>query len=176
MLLAWKAFSHTLRDLVRDRLFDLRDEVRERFPKEGWGLDDPLYAELRKLINAHIRYIERCRFVGLLYLVFSGNKGKLELAAQELEERLRSTNPEQDIFIQSIRNKAVREVQIYMVCTSLTCWVFMACVFAKALYMLLTQGAVKARSVVARQLQSKEWGKRDNLEVISLKTCCPILT
>ncbi len=55
---SWHFIRQTLADLARDSLFDLRDQVRDRFAKEGL-LGHDAYKELRSLVNGYLANIER---------------------------------------------------------------------------------------------------------------------
>lgn len=67
---AWsKIWSKTVLDDTRDRLFDLRDESREWFLKNGYTLDNRVYISLRKLLNSHIRHTESLSFTRYIAVI-----------------------------------------------------------------------------------------------------------
>ena len=117
--LAWGAWKSTLRDIVRDRLFDLRDEWREFFVKNGLSMELPEYARVRDFLNHYLRYSCRLRLVGLLYTARFAPSRLLADTASKIDEDLYSSNPMVAKEIARIRREAVRAVQEYMVLTSL---------------------------------------------------------
>ena len=69
-MLFWKlVWQKTLLDYTRDNLFDLRDELRLWFIENKYGLDHPIYKELRFIINNHLRHTERATMMS--YLAFN---------------------------------------------------------------------------------------------------------
>lgn len=51
-------YRRIVTDLVRDRLFDLRDELRSHCVAKNVALDSREYILLRQLINYHLRFLE----------------------------------------------------------------------------------------------------------------------
>ena len=116
---AWTAWKRTQRDIVRDRLFDLRDEWRSFFVDNGLSMELPEYAKVRDFINHYLRYSCRLRLVGLLYLASHVADDMLENSSARIDADLASANPLVSKEIGRIRREAVRAVQEYMILTSL---------------------------------------------------------
>jgi hypothetical protein len=74
LFVVWKyMIQPTLIDHFRDKLFDLRDSVREHFLQRG-ELGSPEYRQLRDLLNSHILYIEKATLFAFLHLVVTSKK------------------------------------------------------------------------------------------------------
>ena len=116
--IAWGAWKSTQRDVVRDKLFDLRDEWRRFFIDNGLSMELPEYAKVRDFINHYLRYSCRLRLVGLLYLASHVADDMLENSSARIDADLASANPLVSKEIGRIRREAVRAVQEYMVFTS----------------------------------------------------------
>lgn len=117
----WMA-KRTYLDEARDQLFDLRDGVLRRyFLASKHGLGDPLYLELRTLINGHLRFTHRASFLGFVALLWmSRNDAQLREAIKRESERHFSTkDAELAEFSYKVRERAARIMFHYMVRTSL---------------------------------------------------------
>ena len=68
LTIAWHCWKITLRDWVRDRLFDLRDEWRTYWVATGRDMNAKTYKDVRDYLNNYLRYTNDLRFVTLFYL------------------------------------------------------------------------------------------------------------
>lgn len=107
--LAWKfIWQPTLLDTTRDQLFDLRDKAREWFLKNGYGLDNPTYRALRRLLNSHLRMTETVTFSR--FLLFLHFESALKDIDEQLETRIEQefSTPDRKIerYVQKVRNRA----------------------------------------------------------------------
>ena len=67
LYIVWKyMWQKTLLDATRDSLFDLRDGARYWFIENGYALDHEMYISLRKIINYHLRNIEKITIPSIL--------------------------------------------------------------------------------------------------------------
>jgi hypothetical protein len=59
LITVWRfVLRRSLLDQARDRLFDLRDDLRSAYVHNGWPLDATEYKQARDLINAHLHFLE----------------------------------------------------------------------------------------------------------------------
>lgn len=121
MLAGWRyAWRPTALDCARDRLFDLRESVREDFIARGWGLAHPMYKTLRDLINGHLRYTERVHFFGLIaFHVKLASRPELRATLKtNVERRLSCDDAEVAKYGASVREKAALIMLAYVIETS----------------------------------------------------------
>jgi len=114
--------KRTLLDHTRDKLFDLRDEVRREHIERGWSLDSESYGNLRKMINAYLRYTET-------YSVWEVVPLRVELAKREkaalrdhlaahIKAKFKTNNNEQGEYIANVRRRAGTALMNYAVYNS----------------------------------------------------------
>lgn len=118
LALAWRSWKITALDETRDRLFDIRDNLRTWFIANGYGLDHPICHGLRNLMNAHLRFTEEARFIGILYLMQHMNADLIAAVMAELNARFETDDPRLSELVKVTRRDAARTVQLYMVKTS----------------------------------------------------------
>lgn len=121
VLILWRfMIRKSILDDTRDKLFDLRDEVRATFVKNGWDLGSPVYKSLRDLLNGHLRFTEEFSIWRVAYLEVSVKRSP-ELQS-ELHERVSRVfaglNAEQAEFIKSVRARALNAVMEFAVFSS----------------------------------------------------------
>jgi len=63
----WALWQKVCLDSCRDRLFDLREDVRDHFVNSV-GLGHPLYKEIRDAINAIIRFTEEFDILTIFFI------------------------------------------------------------------------------------------------------------
>jgi len=110
LIFSWtKQIRTAILDNTRDDLFDLREEVRERFLQTPAGLHHPLYNELRGLINGHIRYTEGFTFLTLVNGIYWGQKHKdtLRHVHAQINARFTADDPELTAYADKVRERAV---------------------------------------------------------------------
>ena len=110
----------TVLDNSRDRLFDLRDEVRSTFLKNGWGLDSSVYKKLRDLLNGHLRFTEDYSVFEIAYMEVSIRAEKnLQQELHDKFERVFSTGDAKQVaYIQSIRSRSLEAIMDFAVFSS----------------------------------------------------------
>lgn len=119
----WKyAVKPTMLDNARDQLFDLRQIVRKNFLQSKSGLDDPLYKELRDLLNGHLRHTEALTFTGFIAMALWMRKHSDDVAAvrQKHEQRFKTNDKAKHEFITSVRRQAATIMLNYMIRTSVS--------------------------------------------------------
>jgi hypothetical protein len=116
--LIWK---RTAIDHYRDKLFDLRDEVREHFLKHELALDGDVYRGLRDLLNAHIRYIEQLTFRRYVATTVAMHTHP-ELAQRlrdDVAKKTETDNAELASYVADVRQRSIQIMLGYMGETSL---------------------------------------------------------
>lgn len=117
LILVWKMMlKKTILDHHRDQLFDLRDELRERYLKEGMDLGSPVYRHLRDLINGYLRYTETYRLSKISYI-----KGQLkhhpdvvQFYRARMEKHFETKNPTESELTNEFRFRALEITTQYM--------------------------------------------------------------
>ena len=108
-MLFWKfVWQKTLLGYTRDKLFDLRDELRTWFIENNYGLNHPVYKELRFIINNHLRHTERATMISFLafYTVTKKSHHSNEDMVAHLNSIFKTNDDKLDSFTKKIRNKA----------------------------------------------------------------------
>lgn len=100
----------TLLDHTRDKLFDLRDEVRRVHLEREWSIDTDLYGNLRSMINAYLRYTENYSVwqVGALRVELSrqAQTGLREHLVACIDANFKSGTPDQQKYVADVRRRA----------------------------------------------------------------------
>lgn len=99
----------TALDKYRDRLFDLRDEVKLYFLSQGYSLDNKLYIELRALINGHIRYTEKLTLNLFLAetVAMSAHPEIAKSIRKEVNQKFVTDDPKLSTFINDVRARSI---------------------------------------------------------------------
>lgn len=134
-------------DMSRDRLFDLRTELRCAFKKSGWDLASPAYRRLRDLVNGHLRFTEELSLARMSY-VRSHVKGNEELQTylhEKINKTFHSPDPEQLKFIRSFRQRSLKVVMDYAILGSgwllILALFLLPFVFAQMFWAMVRRGA-----------------------------------
>jgi hypothetical protein len=142
-------------DTHRDQLFDLRDEVKAFFTDHGYGLDHPLYNELRALLNGHIRYTEHLtlRLFVAQTVAMSAHPEIAQSLKEKINARLRTDDTNLAEFIDTARKKSVVILTAHMVETSFVFLMVMPFIyFALVIYKAFTFAMAVARNHNAKLL------------------------
>ena len=122
LMLAWR---YLVRPAVlehhRDRLFDLRDQLRTDFNQRN-ALDKKLYQELRDLINVYLLYTEKLNIweVSFMRAAIARDKKLTEHLEEVAERRFRTDDSELRTIATQVR-KAAHSIGVsYMVFSSTT--------------------------------------------------------
>lgn len=136
LLVVWRmCFKPALRDFVRDRLFDAREELRASFAEKD-ALGHPCYDFLRRFLNHHIRFIDEQSLVKMLYFQSSIQqdpktikyiKGRMDAISTKCGE-------ENNVALAYYRRKANRWLKFYLVHSSF----FLAAVFYMTVFFALS--------------------------------------
>lgn len=112
----WFAYKPSLLDKTRDELFDLRQEIRDYFLQSGRGLDHPMYAALRNLINGHLRYTESLTMSRFIFWVHWHGKHpqKAEQLRLRVEAPFQTDDRELAAFVMNVRVRAAGQMYGHM--------------------------------------------------------------
>lgn len=119
LLAAWRCWKKTARAAVRDRLFELRDELRDHYVRNGLDMTDGTYGRVRDLLNNMLRYTKGMRMMGYLYFATHVDRETVEAAAAEFEASIQKHDADTIRLITRIRHRACSAVFLYMGETSL---------------------------------------------------------
>lgn len=124
LLLMWPVWRFILKrsllDTHRDRLFDLRDELRDKFQAERWDMAAPLYKQLRDLINGYLRHTEGFQYSEFMYIEISIQRNpELQAALKERFKQSFSAVPEEQMrYAMKLRAEARRVMMSHMIFSS----------------------------------------------------------
>lgn len=112
----------TLLDTTRDKLFELRDEVRRVHLERGWSIGDEVYGNLREMINAYLRYTETYSVWNLVAvrteLSQPSNASLRDHLAAHFDAKFKTSSPEQQKYIRGVRDRAGTALMEYSVYSS----------------------------------------------------------
>jgi hypothetical protein len=123
VLFAWRHIATpSIVDHYRDKLFDLRAEVREHYLDQPDGLTSPDYKLLRDLINAQILFIEKVSIFAVVHLL------AMSKADPEASDAFRTTSVARlerepvGSYVHSTRMRSARIVLEFASKSSLAVW------------------------------------------------------
>jgi len=121
LMAAWRLMLRkTILDHHRDKLFDLRDRLRETFVQNGWDLDSPMYKKLRNLTNGYLRFTEEFALLPFVALEndLKENRTLQRALKNSFDKEFSAKDEKLRAFIAQYRLDA-REIMIgYMICSS----------------------------------------------------------
>jgi hypothetical protein len=123
LIVIWeKVLKPSILDNYRDKLFDLREEVREYYLANGIPLSHNTYIQLRNLINSHLRFTEQMSFIKVAFFAsrIEKNRDLKNYIQRSIESNFATNNKDLFLFIKTTRKKAVDILQKYMIFSSPT--------------------------------------------------------
>lgn len=158
LLVAWRlALRKSIQDAYKDKLFDVRDEVRRRFKEKG-QLDSAAYKNLRDTLNCYIRFIEVASFSRTF--VFSAQIKKNPALVKQVAERLalHFVTPDKELtaFARQTRQRCCRLIHDYVFHSS---FYSIALLYFIALPLVLAKMAVACAKREASASFGKVWSK-----------------
>lgn len=112
----------TLLDHTRDKLFDLRDEIRSVHLARGWTIDGDVYGNLRDMLNAYLMYTEAYSVWKVVVvrteISKAANAGLRDHLAARIESRFKTSSVEQRQYIANVRSRAANALIEYSVYSS----------------------------------------------------------
>ena len=121
LILIWHFVAkRTVLDHTRDKLFDLRDQIRADHLANGWGLENDAYKNLRKMLNAYLRYTEIYSIWKIISLHrnLSKNPHLTEFVRKKINTSFATKNEKHAQYIQSVREKAFVILTEFSICYS----------------------------------------------------------
>jgi|GEM_PF-6388411 len=150
----------TLLDNTRDKLFDLRDEIRCVYLETGWGIDGDIYGNLRDMINAYLRYTETYSVWSVVAvrgeLGRPRNASLREHLVARINSNFKTSSVEHKAYIANVRSRASNALMQYSVYSS---GLLLLAAFAMTPYFIVTtllnqcsKGLSAVGTVVARDV------------------------
>jgi hypothetical protein len=118
LMLVWHGVvRRAILDTTRDKLFDLRDEIRETYIQNGWDMKADSYRRIRALINAHLRFTEEMSLIKILVVnrYVASDREVKAFISERSRAMFSDTNEAQRAFIDDIRRRAISAVMNYAV-------------------------------------------------------------
>lgn len=122
LMTVWRfVLRRSLLDQARDRLFDLRDDLRSAYVQNGWPLDASEYKQARDLINAHLHFLESISAwqIFTLQAGMATNAQLRRLVEHRYETMFANVPVERAMIVQLHRRKSLQIVTEYAVTNSL---------------------------------------------------------
>lgn len=119
LVLAWRQWKKTARGAVRDKIFDLRDELRNYYVENGLDMRDGAYERTRNLLNRLLRYTKSMRMIGYIYFSSHIDKEMVDSASAEFDAVIQKCDKNAVDLITRIRRQACQAIFLYMAATSL---------------------------------------------------------
>ena len=119
LIISWHCWKKTARAMVRDRLFDMRDELRNHYIENGLDMNDGAYARTRERLNCLLRYTKQMRMIGYIYFSAHIDKEMVASASAEFDESIQKCDNKTAELISRIRRQSCETILLYMAATSL---------------------------------------------------------
>jgi len=178
-ILLWKkVLRPSSLDDCRDKLFDLRDEVRAYFISRSLPLSDPIYKQLRDLINFHLRFTENLSLSSIIHfsVVVGRNKELSSHLKNQIDNRFKTDDKALTKFVEDVRTRATIILMFYMMQSSLP-WLILSIIWGVAygLHSVVTNMYNRVSFNVEQLLTaiyalSKRAVRRDALEELSYRS------
>lgn len=121
LVFVWRCWKKTARALVRDKIFDLRDKLRNHYVDNCLDMNDGAYEKTRSRLNSLLRYTKSMRMVGFIYFASSVDTKMVNAASADLDIIIEKCDNKTAELITQIRCQACETVLLYMAATSLGC-------------------------------------------------------
>lgn len=119
MCFIWRIWKATMREVLRDKLIDLRDEWRDYYVKHSLDMTDGKYSAIRDVLNDMLYGSASLRFVGFwYYMSHIDNETAAHVAAMS-NKLLEDASDETRKMVLNIRMRASIAVLIYIATTSI---------------------------------------------------------
>ena len=159
LILIWHFVAkRTVLDHTRDKLFDLRDQIRADHLANGWGLENDAYKNLRKMLNAYLRYTEIYSIWKIISLHrnLSKNPHLTEFVRKKINTSFATKNEKQAQYIQLVREKAFVILTEFSICYSglliVISMVMMPYVLLKRLISICSRGLSTSLEIFKRDI------------------------
>lgn len=122
LIVVWRfVIRRTLLDHTRDQLFDIRDDLRRAYIKNGWSLASNEYKQARDLINAHLHFTESMSAWRIFALQggMARDENLRRYVQNNFESMFAGVPEKQAVVVQKYRSKSLRVVTGYAITNSL---------------------------------------------------------
>lgn len=133
LIIAWKCWKKTARAMVRDKIFDLRDELRNHYVNNGLDMNDGAYEKARERLNNLLRYTKEMRMIGFIYFSSKVDKETITATSDEFDTLIKKCDRPTADLIEKIRRQSCEAILLYMAATSLG---FISAAFLLLIYAL----------------------------------------
>lgn len=118
--IAWKyMLKPSLLDHFRDKLFDLREDVRNFYISNNISLKDETYKNLRNIINRHLRFMEQLSLMETIYFGYKIKNTELnEHIKRTIDNKFKTNNKSLKEFIDGMRRQSIVILIHYMILSS----------------------------------------------------------
>lgn len=113
-------WRRTIRGYYRDKLFDLRDDLRVWTIGHGYSLENKQYLANRNYLNYTLKYLEEYTTIGMLAVtsVSSRHGGAVKQIQQAVDRSINSDDTRFNKKIKNLRDETFRIVTAFMVLRS----------------------------------------------------------
>lgn len=114
---SWKKiWQVTLLDFTRDKLFNLRDETRLFFIKNGYGPDHYMYKNIRRQLNLYLRHAESVTLLSFISFIVAIKRNPRYMVTldKELKKTFLTPDPKLKDFVEHIRAQAADILTVYV--------------------------------------------------------------
>ena len=119
MCSVWKCLKATLRDSLRDTLFDLRDEWRNFYVDNRLDMRDGAYEALRDMLNSQIRNTQELRFIGFVYFLTHIDPDLQQSISRKKDDCFSKCDAKTAEKVKWIRKSSSNAILYYIAMTSL---------------------------------------------------------
>lgn len=118
--IVWKyVFKPSVLDHFRDRLFDLREEVRSFYICNNLSLKEKTYKNLRNIINRHLRFMEQLSLMEIIYFGYKIKRtGLRPYIKRTIDKEFQTENNHLREFINDVRRRSIIVLTHYMILSS----------------------------------------------------------
>jgi len=167
-------FKPAIRDFVRDKLFDIRDDIRDSYCEKN-GLGDSGYALFRDIMNHHIRLLEERSLSKTIYFQTKLNSDSrtVRYLCRCFDEVLSVCGPGAEQEFQNYQKRANRWLKFYLVHSSFCVMlVFYALVFHAVAYSV-ARSLLLVKSPTSDNVRNAYIHRVDSsFEDGSIEVCC----
>lgn len=174
LIIAWRGYKKSMRDLMRDQIFKARDSWRVFYTEHGYAFDDEVYSNTRTFINACLHNIGRFR---LSSFFFFASQMTPELKQYMKDKAQPPAGAKADVLkkASAVENDVVDWLVVYMAATTL--WFFpvfvgiLCFVSAKNLLKLPKAVAVKKSAIIFSAIFKKYIPTREEISETYAEAC-----
>lgn len=150
LMAVWRLWKRTVRDDVRDHLFDLRDEWRAYWAEKGLDMSHPYYGYTRNEINSFLRSTASWRMLDSWYI--AKHSRRIDAVVSEYRQHRKvepaAPNAEACETARRMRAESVEFLRAYMLLTSVSMFPLVVIVFAVLAIKTLTWNNALRRAIV----------------------------